>query len=151
MVLFFRFSHRKCPTQDKGGAMLVCESYLILTLGLGTSSARNENLSPLLNRNIPLPLISGKYGLRNFWNFGIFWSSFQFDGSSGPTCLRIFVFWHFYLSVFLFSCFSYVLGNLISYYFFVFSSFCLVVFLSFCIFVFLSFRLSVFLSSLRSS
>ena len=31
-----------------------------------TSSAQNENLRPLLNRNIPL--ISGKYGLRNhFW------------------------------------------------------------------------------------
>ena len=39
---------------------------LILTLGLGTSSARNENLRPLLDRN--MPLISGKYGLRNhFW------------------------------------------------------------------------------------
>ena len=37
-----------------------------LTLGLGTSSARNENLRPLLNTNITL--ISGKYGLRNhFW------------------------------------------------------------------------------------
>ena len=39
---------------------------LFLTLGSGTSSAWNENLRPLLNRNIPL--ISGKYGLRNhFW------------------------------------------------------------------------------------
>ena len=33
---------------------------------LGTSSARNENLRPLLDTNIPL--ISGKYGLRHhFW------------------------------------------------------------------------------------
>ena len=37
-----------------------------LALGSGTSIARNENLRPLLNTNIPL--ISGKYGLRNhFW------------------------------------------------------------------------------------
>ena len=37
-----------------------------LTLGSGTSSARNKNLRPLLNRNIPP--IDGKYGLRNhFW------------------------------------------------------------------------------------
>ena len=39
---------------------------LFLTLDSGTSSAQNENLRPLLNTNIPL--ISGKYGLRNyFW------------------------------------------------------------------------------------
>ena len=41
---------------------------LIFVFWAGTvcSSARNENLRPLLNRNIPL--ISGKYGLRNhFW------------------------------------------------------------------------------------
>ena len=39
---------------------------LFLTLGSGTSSARNENLRPLLKRKVPL--ISGKYGLRNhFW------------------------------------------------------------------------------------
>ena len=44
-------------------AILECESGLFLTLGLGTSSARNENIRPLLNRNIPL--ISGKYGLKN--------------------------------------------------------------------------------------
>ena len=44
-------------------AILVSESGLFLTLGSGTSSARNENLRPLLNRNIAL--ISGKYGLRN--------------------------------------------------------------------------------------
>ena len=36
---------------------------LFLTLGWSTSSAQNKNLRPLLNRNIPL--ISGKYGLRN--------------------------------------------------------------------------------------
>ena len=34
-----------------------------LTLGSGTSSVRNENLRPLLHANIPL--LSGKYGLRN--------------------------------------------------------------------------------------
>ena len=40
---------------------------LFLTPGSGTSSARNENLRPPLNINIPL--ISGKYGLRNhFWS-----------------------------------------------------------------------------------
>ena len=43
--------------------ILVSENDLFLTLGLGTFSARNKNLRPLLNRNIPL--ISGKYGLRN--------------------------------------------------------------------------------------
>ena len=43
--------------------ILVSENDLFLTLGLGTSNARNENLRPLLNTNIPL--ISGNYGLRN--------------------------------------------------------------------------------------
>ena len=53
-------------TGSEEKAILVSESGLFLTLGSGTSSARNENLRPLLNRNIPL--ISGKYGLRNhFW------------------------------------------------------------------------------------
>ena len=33
---------------------LVSENGLFLTLGLCTSSARNENLRPLLNTNIPL-------------------------------------------------------------------------------------------------
>ena len=42
-------------------------SGLFLTLGSGTSTAGNENLRPLLNRNVPL--ISGKYGLRNLRNF----------------------------------------------------------------------------------
>ena len=41
-------------------AILISEDDLSLTRGLGTSSARNENLGPLLNANI-LP-ISGKYG-----------------------------------------------------------------------------------------
>ena len=41
----------------------ISESGLFLTLGSGTSSDQNENLRPLLNRNIPP--ISGKYGLRN--------------------------------------------------------------------------------------
>ena len=42
------------------------QEILFLTLGSGTSSARKENLRPLLNTNIPL--ISGKYSLRNhFW------------------------------------------------------------------------------------
>ena len=46
--------------------ILVSENDLFLTLGLGNSNARNENLRPLLNKNIPL--ISGNYGLRNhFW------------------------------------------------------------------------------------
>ena len=45
---------------------VISENDLFLTLGLGTSNARNENLRPLLNTNIPL--ISGNYGLRNhFW------------------------------------------------------------------------------------
>ena len=43
--------------------ILVSENGLFLTLGSGTSSAQNENLRPLLNTN--MPLISGKYGLRN--------------------------------------------------------------------------------------
>ena len=47
----------------KLGPILVSESGLFFTLGSGTSRARNKNLRPLLNRNIPL--ISGKYGLRN--------------------------------------------------------------------------------------
>ena len=41
--------------------ILVSENDLFLTLDLGTSSARNENLRPLLN----IPLTSGKYGLKN--------------------------------------------------------------------------------------
>ena len=42
------------------------ENDLFLTLGSGASSARNKNLRPLLDRNIPL--IRRKYGLRNhFW------------------------------------------------------------------------------------
>ena len=53
-------------TESEEKVILVSENDLFLTLGLGTSSARNENLRPLLNTNIPL--ISGKYGLRNhFW------------------------------------------------------------------------------------
>ena len=43
--------------------ILVSENDLFLTLGLGTSNARNENLRPLLNTNIPP--ISGNYDLRN--------------------------------------------------------------------------------------
>ena len=54
------------PKKRSIEALLVGESGLFLTLGSGTSSARNENQRPLFNRNIPL--ISGKYGLRNhFW------------------------------------------------------------------------------------
>ena len=34
--------------------ILVSQNDLFLTLGSGTSSARNENLRPLLNTNIPL-------------------------------------------------------------------------------------------------
>ena len=62
MVLDFRFGHWKCPNREWGKGLISSESGLFLTLGSGTSSARNENLRPLLNRNIPL--ISGKYGLR---------------------------------------------------------------------------------------
>ena len=43
--------------------VVVSENDLFLISGLGTSNARNENLRPLLNTNIPL--ISGKYGLIN--------------------------------------------------------------------------------------
>ena len=46
--------------------ILVSENNPFLILGSGTSSARNENLRPLLNRNIPL--ISGRYDLKiHFW------------------------------------------------------------------------------------
>ena len=39
----------------------------MLALEMGTSNARNKNLRPLFNTNIPP--ISGKYGLRNhFWS-----------------------------------------------------------------------------------
>ena len=48
-------------------SILENENGLFLIHGSGTSSARkNKNLRPLLNTNIPL--VSGKYGLRNhFW------------------------------------------------------------------------------------
>ena len=53
-------------TESEEKVILVSENDLFLTLGLGTSNARNENLRPLLNTNIPL--ISGNYVLRNhFW------------------------------------------------------------------------------------
>ena len=46
--------------------ILVSENDLFLTLGLGTSSAQNKNLRPLLNANTTL--FSGKYCLKNhFW------------------------------------------------------------------------------------
>ena len=57
MVLDFRLF------ESKEEVILVCENDLFLTLGSGTSSAQNENLRPLLYTNIPL--ISGKYGIRN--------------------------------------------------------------------------------------
>ena len=41
--------------------VVVSENDLFLISGLGTSNARNENLRPLLNTNIPL--ISGNYSL----------------------------------------------------------------------------------------
>ena len=44
-------------------SFLVSENDIFLTLGSGTSNARNENLRPLLKTNIPI--ISGKFGLRN--------------------------------------------------------------------------------------
>ena len=45
---------RSAPTESEEKAILVSESGLFLTLGSGTGSARNENLRPLLNTNIPL-------------------------------------------------------------------------------------------------
>ena len=55
-----------CWQQSDEKAILVSENDLFLTLGSDTSSARNENLRPFFYRNIPL--INGKYGLRNhFW------------------------------------------------------------------------------------
>ena len=44
----------------------IVENGLFLTLGSGTSSARNENLRPLLITNVSL--ISRKYGLRNHFS-----------------------------------------------------------------------------------
>ena len=48
--LFTFFGHWKCPNREWGK-------------GHFSKYKRNENLRPILNRNIPL--ISGKYGLRN--------------------------------------------------------------------------------------
>ena len=57
---------RSAQTESEEKAQLASESGLFLTLGSGTSSGRNKNLRPLLNRNIPL--VSGKYGVKNhFW------------------------------------------------------------------------------------
>ena len=43
------------------------KKWLFLTFWMDTSNARNKNLRPLFNTNIPP--ISGKYGLRNhFWS-----------------------------------------------------------------------------------
>ena len=53
VVLDFRFRHWK----EKEKAPIVGESGLFLTLGSGTSSAQNENLRLLLNRNIPLIIV----------------------------------------------------------------------------------------------
>ena len=50
-------------TEKEDKVILVSENDLFLTLGSATFSARNENLRPHLNTNIPLN--SGKYGLRN--------------------------------------------------------------------------------------
>ena len=41
-------------SESEEKAILISEDDLFLTLGLGTSSARNENLIPLLNKNTPL-------------------------------------------------------------------------------------------------
>ena len=63
-ILNFHFDYlNPSLTESEEKAHSVNENGLFLTLGSGTSSARNENLRPLLNRNIPL--ISGKNGLRN--------------------------------------------------------------------------------------
>ena len=73
MSCSFNCKHSFCLSSNKNTRniriqvhILVSENDLFLTLGLGTSNARNENLRLLLNTNIPL--ISGNYGLRNhFW------------------------------------------------------------------------------------
>ena len=62
-VGFLNVLHRADPMGTIWMGSEVSETGLFLTLGPGTSNARNENLRPLLNRHIPL--ISGKYGLRN--------------------------------------------------------------------------------------
>ena len=75
IVFFSFFLHEKTTLQ---WSKVVSEAIFSTNLGYvcvekwssifvsGTSSARNENQRPLFNRNIPL--ISGKYGLRNhFW------------------------------------------------------------------------------------
>ena len=81
--------------------ILVSENDLFLTLGLGTSNARNENLRPLLNTNIPL--ISGDYGLRNhFWplesRFLMRKNEKKSIFSKLPQC-PILSFWIFYLHI----------------------------------------------------
>ena len=57
--------------QEKKKLPMVNFLDLFLTFGSDTSSAQNKNLRPLLNRNIPL--ISGKYGLRNHWKVFFSW------------------------------------------------------------------------------
>ena len=61
----------------------------------GTSSARNKNLRPLLNTNIPL--ISGKYGLRNhFWPLEsrfLMRKSEEKGSNSKSPLRRILIFW----------------------------------------------------------
>ena len=60
------FLFRSGATENEEKVILVSENDPFLTLGSGTSSARNKNLRLLQNTKIPL--ISGKYGHRNhFW------------------------------------------------------------------------------------
>ena len=67
-VLFLTYPHEKTTFQwSKVVSEAICPTNKrYVSNGSGTSSAWNENLRPLLNRNISP--ISGKYGLRNhFW------------------------------------------------------------------------------------
>ena len=53
--------------QRQSQSLFKLKKGLFLTFRMGTSNARNKNLRPLFNTNIPP--ISGKYGLRNhFWS-----------------------------------------------------------------------------------
>ena len=63
VVLDFVLVNGSARTESEEKATLVSENDLFLTLGSGTSGEQNENLRPLFNTNIPI--ISGKYGLRN--------------------------------------------------------------------------------------
>ena len=60
-------SGRSMDWERKNVSRLQLKKWLFLTFWMDTSNARNKNLRPLFNTNIPP--ISGKYGLRNhFWS-----------------------------------------------------------------------------------